>query len=62
LEATAAKHFGLLNWLIYRKSGDFQTKIISHVDRGGTIICEADSYQEAYKRVEDAVKQIVFCL
>ena len=45
---------------IFRKEGDFQSKIQSHADRAGTIVCEGSNYEEALKRVEMAVNEIKF--
>ncbi|WP_339672297.1 ATP-grasp domain-containing protein [Dasania marina] len=45
---------------IYAQVGDMQATIDNHGARAGTIICEADNYQQAKQRVEDAVQAITF--
>ncbi len=45
---------------IYRKVREVQESIENHTTRGGTIICEADTYDLAKQRVEEATRKIVF--
>jgi biotin carboxylase len=45
---------------IYKKAGELQQRIQYHTTRAGTIICEADTYEEAFLRVEEATEMIKF--
>ena len=45
---------------IFRKKGEFQSKIEGHVDRAGTIICEGLNYDDSIKKVVNAIQEIKF--
>jgi len=47
---------------IYIKPGDIQGDITNHTGRAGTIICEAETYNLAIQRVENAVANIEFVI
>ncbi len=47
---------------MYLKAGDEQPLIDCHGARGGTVMCQGESYQQATERVENLVKTIEFVL
>jgi biotin carboxylase len=57
-EVAARDYVSMLH--VYVSPGDTQLPIDKHGARAGTIICEGETYAEAKKRVEDAVRAIKF--
>ncbi len=45
---------------IFNKVGEVQMKIQNHTTRAGTIICQGDTYEQAYSRVEETTRLIKF--
>lgn len=45
---------------IFKKVGEVQMKIQNHTTRAGTIICQGDTYEQAYSRVEETTSLIKF--